>query len=57
MRRSSGRWISVLYHRNTDWRKAGDMGIFADYFFQAKQAGLGITLHIAEVLLYFPDIL
>ncbi|KAJ7841498.1 Metallo-dependent hydrolase [Mycena olivaceomarginata] len=28
--------------------QAGDMGIFADYFFQAKQAGLGITLHIAE---------
>jgi hypothetical protein len=25
---------------------------FADYFRQAKDAGLGVTLHIAEVAIY-----
>ncbi|KAJ7712364.1 Metallo-dependent hydrolase [Mycena metata] len=30
--------------------KAGDMSLFAEHFAQAKQAGLGVTLHIAETL-------
>ena len=31
-------------------RQAGDMEQFASYFRQAKDAGLGVTLHIAEVI-------
>jgi len=27
---------------------------FVDYFRQAQDAGLGVTLHIAEVAVYYP---
>lgn len=32
-----------------DKRQAGNMDEFAAYFREAKEAGLGVTLHIAEV--------
>ena len=35
---------------NLDIKQAGDMQEFADYFREAKEAGLGVTVHIAEVI-------
>ena len=31
------------------YHQAGDMALFASHFARVKAAGLGITLHIAEV--------
>lgn len=41
--------LFVLLRCVTNILQAGDMEEFATYFREAKDAGLGITLHIAEV--------
>lgn len=36
---------------------SGDMALFHKYFDEAKAAGLGVTLHIAEVCVIFPSLI